>query len=458
MDYKGPFLTLDFVVRLIFGTADGWLALAVLGLALIALWLLLLFGRTLRLRAKLLSIPGFFLAVYLMVMSVPSTIFFADKVTAFRWPYLLSVQLFPLFFLAGMFVALLIIRSLRPRPVAIANVTRPPTPVSRSGPRHLRLLKWMFLASILATAAIGLIYVLTMEQVPLFVFISGKHKEIEGGARFIAYEAPSHLIFFHALGVRIFVPIAVMSSFLLFKLGHRKWFNWFVVAFIIGLFFSLLTLERQGPIALFAFLALGNLLIDGIRRFWKPFIVCVGAAGFFGIVVTSGQFGDASQSAFDQSAASVGIQLVRFFVMRVIIDPAYMAYAVMELYADRALLFGSNIKLLKPLFESLGSHYEGLTAIGIVPDFWINFGGLGIGLGGLSLGFCLQFFESALLQQNSVVSVIFKIILMVCAIWLLYSNIFPIMVTCVYALLGCCLLLIRSLHTSTKVQSAINSS
>jgi hypothetical protein len=394
-------------------------------------------------------------------MSMPSIIFLAINESTLRWTYFAVVQVFPVFVALGVAGAAALtgfprtdLVNFESRGISKVEYARPGLVSSRILRKYLdtvkrkggNILVWAYLASLVSMIGIGAAYLIVADRVPVFMLFRGQHLT-EGGARFVAYDAPPLLIFLHALGVRVSVPIGIICSYLLAKSNSNKRVWWrlvFLSNLLLSLAFSLITLERQAPLAVFAFLACTSLFVDGFKRFFLIGCICGIGSGVFGFVVTWGQYGDAA--GFEMT----GLNLLRFITMRVVVDPAYMAYAVMNMYDQHDLLFGANIKVLTPLLELLGYKYEGLTAIGIVPDLWINFGWVGVTVGAGVLGFVLQVYEVKLLQGGGGFYVVSRVTLTIGAIWLLYSNILPVMITSMYLVFGVILLYLKKRRFSVS--------
>ena len=109
--------------------------------------------------------------------------------------------------------------------------------------------------------------------------------------------------------------------------------------------------------------------------------------------------------------------------MRVIIDPAFLVYRLVELYplGSEWQLF-SNIRVL----EFLGVDYIHMSAIGIIADAWVCFRFIGI----IVYPFCLSLFLTWINSKfihRSMLKACGLILCFIYSILLIYSNMFSLM-------------------------------
>ena len=416
MEYKGPVITLWLLIELFLGNFRGNLALmiVVLNSALI------LFLRALLLKGSLpfrnITIPSFFLLMYFSLMLLPSVIWFTYYQTQASLDYFMAVQLVPIFFILGIWGANFFFSS----PSIIIDHFYQINIFSAN--RINKTFYSLFLIAGCFEIMIATAYIMSSDVVPLFQILL--KDEIHGNEiRFAIYNSGAVIIFLYAFAVRILIPLTVLYPLYMKYSNGRLWGVTFWVSLLVGLFISLLSLERQSSLSLICLLLLSVYFLQGQRirflQFWGLF-ACI---ALLGGLVSLAQYGNTLD------AMALVERGVSYVLMRVLLDPSYMTYLIFETYADSDLLWGTTIRFL----SLLGVHYEHVSAIGFLADLWINFGWGGIILGPVVLGFFLQYVQlSFFIIRNVPVMILYGIIILGTC-WLIYSNMLPTMVSVVYA-------------------------
>jgi hypothetical protein len=416
MEYKGPVITLWFLIDLLFGNFRGNFALsiAVLNSALI------LFLREWLLKGSLpfrnITVPSFFLWMYFGLMLLPSTIWFACYQTQASLDFFTVVQLVPILFILGIWGANFYFNS-------------PPTIITRffeSDIFHAERINKIFFPLFLIAGGIEILiaaaYVLSADVVPLFQILV-KDGVRGDSIRLAVYNSEAVLIFLYAFAVRILVPFTVLYPLYMMNRYGRRWAVTFWVSLLVGLFISLLTLERQSSLSLLCLLILSMFFLQGQRLRVRQFVGFLAGIAVLGGLVSLAQYGQTL------GAMAVVERAVSYALMRLLLDPSYMTYLIFEDYADSDLLWGATIRFL----SLAGVHYEHVTAIGFLADLWINYGWGGVILGPVALGFFLQYVQLRFFTVRSVPAMILYAVIILGAGWLIYSNMLPTMVVAVYA-------------------------
>src|SRR5438128_2134955 len=125
--------------------------------------------------------------------------------------------------------------------------------------------------------------------------------------------------------------------------------------------------------------------------------------------------------------------MITFLVSRVFLDPSYMTFLAFFQYNDTTtFLHGKSIRLLAPLL----GEYQPFSSVGFVGDLWANFGWLGVIIGGVFIGFLLQFVQVKFLKQKSLATTMIYVMLVLNSLWIMYGSILSTMVVSAFVLSG----------------------
>jgi len=418
MPYRGPELTLKYLWELLTsGTSDGLLGVGGLIFAILSFLFLkrCLLGKSLKLSR--LTLPSFFITAYILIVSLPSVIWFLTSTNAARYTYFVAVQSVPVLFLIGVRVANVLFRY----PSRIITGFLSP---SLSKDRHDSYIFPFYIFMIASSVVIITVYITMADLVPLLRSLAA-YGETEGDlVRRSITRMPEVIQYAYALAVRFCLPFAVLYSYFMAHLYKREWKYTFWIIVCWTLFASLLTFERQHPLALFILLALA-IYFKNNQAISKIHLVLFALAIFVGGIVSRTQY------QHEINLAEIPKYATHFLVMRVWVDPSYMGSYYFEKYNDATtFLHGRSIRLL----SFFGGEFEHITPPGFVADLWINFGWLGVIMGTISIGFLLQFIQLRFFRKKSILTLMVYILFLLNIVWLIYGSVLSTMVVSVYLL------------------------
>ena len=419
MTYKGPELLFEYVWWAFFGSTEGQLMLGVvaLNLTLIALYRHLFMGNSFHFFR--LTIPSFFLTTYCAILLLPAIIFYQYSSDPEKYIWFAAIQIVPILFLLGVTVANGVDENggeIAKRFLTKGSLKSDLDPICTK-------IYYVFLFII---AGIVFWYIKTAAYVPLIGAITHYGQASADQVRFSIYELPAPLVLAYATAARLLMPFCLMFAFLMAKNYGGSWWIRFGFTFVFALFVSLLSLERQHALALFVLLGLTAYFSQRRRISPMLWVGAIALSGLAGGLVSRAQYNTPIKFA---ETVSYGLF---FLFSRVWIDPAYMTYKVIETFSvEKGLLLGRCIKLLSPI-GACPEHGVGLTAIGFVADFWINFGWLGVILGPFLYGLSLQLVQLYLFRERTIPSLMFFLLFLLNSVWTIYGNMFSTMVILVF--------------------------
>lgn len=395
-----------------------------------------LLGHSLKLSR--LTLPSFFIVAYIILMPLPSIIWFYHSVHRIRYTYFLAVQSVLISFPLGVGLANIFFR--HPARV-ITDFLSPSLSKTRHDSYLLPFYTFMLFSSILIIAALAL----TMDYVPLFGALTGYGKISGKLVRHSIYRVPDSIHYAHALAMRMLLPFCLLYSYFMAYLYKRGWKCTFWITVLFGSFSSLLTFERVYPLSLFVLLALAvyfknSQQISNIHRpsMSEIFIVSKSRIRFavlilaiFVLAIFAGAIISRTQYNLPLDLRSLWNALIAFPIRRIWLNPSYMAYIHFEEFNNApTFLYGRSIRLLS-LF---GVKFHHTVSPSFVADLWINFGWFGVIIGTIIIGFILQFIQLWLFRRKSIPTLIIYIMLLLNAVWLIYGHVLSTMVVSVYLL------------------------
>jgi oligosaccharide repeat unit polymerase len=396
---------------------DLLFGLAIMLLVLVSMYAIkrVLLGEAVSFRR--ITLPSFFLLLYIVFLSVPSVLWFALSLDDTRTSTFLIVQAAPLAILLGVAVATTAFEN--PVRTIVTFVRSPIRPSSIDGP--LTGVFWICLG--LALLCVGT-YLRVAQTVPLFVSLS-RYGQLGGDTvRFAIYDSPEWVQFLYALAVRFLFPFAVLCAYFQWSTRRGRWGILLIISGLIAGICAALTLERSNGLGLFATVLLALYVRNG--RITRPQVA------LFALALVGGGLTHRAQYQLDISLSSIPEYMLTFLGSRVLLDPSYMTFVAFQQYNEvNGFLFGRSIRLLSLI--GFGN-YESFSAVGFVGDLWANYGLLGVLVGSFIIGVVLQLCQLVLFRQKNVLTSIVFVLLLLNSVWIMYGSVLSLMVVVVYAL------------------------
>lgn len=377
-----------------------------------------------------LTVPSFFIVLYIILMSFPSMLVFSEMHHPIRYTYFMAVQSVLITFPIGVGLANLMVHN--PSKV-IRNYLYSKLEKTQADFKFLSLFKALLIFSFPILA----IYFLYSEHAQLLVVIKAYPTNIEAVAlRFAENELPKGIHFLFELLRRFILPICVLYAYFMSRVYKSKWKHIFWILFSVTLVVSSLTLDRAPVVALLITMIVAYLLARNLSIF-KAFniklmiilIIAVTMGGFISVF----QY----QTAFKLETAIANSWYVLSY--RIIQDPSFMAsLAFMAFNNQSSFLHGKHVRLfsLLPGFvyaESLSDDIHPMSAapVSFVGDLWRNWSWPGVIVGTICIGFAYQLIQLKLFRRKSVISLTIQTILLIGSVWIIYGNALGIMSTSV---------------------------
>lgn len=421
--------------------SDNLFIVYVLSLAILGFFLLkkCFLGSSLMLTR--LTLPSFFIAAYIILMSLPSTKWFYSSNHPIRYTYFLAVQSVLISFPLGVLLANVLFID----PSGPSIIVKDFLYSSLSKTRHDSYMFPFWILMLISSILIVTIYILTSDYVALIGGLTAYGEMTGAFVRSSIYREPDTVQYAHALTIRLFLPFCVLYSYFkayIYK-GGSKYLFW--ITFLLAMFASLLTFERVYPFSLFILIALAiyfknNQLTYTIRfpALSKIHLVSkstirlvIFTLAIFALAMLVGGIVSWTQYSLSFNLTSAWNISIKFFINRVLLDPSYMAYIYFEEFNHPStFLYGKSIRLLS-LF---GVEFHHIVSPGFVADLWVNFGWFGVLMGSAVIGFILQFIQLRLFRKKSILTLSFYIILLLNGAWIIYGHVLATMVVSVYLL------------------------
>src|ERR1022692_3600725 len=417
MSYSGPVITIENFLAVLSSAPDSGIAvlLALLNVAIIALYLRR-FGFRHKGRYNF-TLVSMLLGIYGVVMVVPSPIFFADSQSSNRYAYLISVQACPVLMIVGASAASALMGQ-RARARLDHFFRGPILGITTENSTVMRIMYGSFLAVSIVTF---IAMVLTMPYVPLIGAMThyGAADRLE--VRLSVYTMSEGLQWLYALNLRLLLPFCVLYTYIMKRAEHSTRLA-FYLTHTWTIVYSLLTFERQMPLAIFGLLFVASAVIRGRAKMLQK-----------GLLVVGGMIAGGFVSLLQYNKALVDVtEAVRVFLIgRVWINPAWYASVMFARFGEGSFLFGKTIRLVSLFSES----YRGdVKSFSFVADMWVNFGWIGVICGPIIYGFTLQWIQLRYFRTRTASNLIIYMIFALNSMWLVYTSMLPTMAISVFSL------------------------
>lgn len=419
---------------------DLLFVVAVLAFALIALLLIneVLLGRALR--VKRLTIPSFFILMYIGLMSLPSIVwFYASPNDPIRYTYFATMQSVLVVFPVGvMFANAMFGRLSNPPQVArFFTVPLQKTPDDRYALRY-----WVLM--ILASMAVTVVYLMTSSYVPLIgAFTSYGEADASVVRRAIVAEGVT-IHYGHALTARLLLPFCLLYAYFMAHLYGGWWRLLFWPALAVAAFVSSLTFDRMFPFSVLLFLVLAvyfkhdDVTVraaasgDRTRRGLSTARLALYVVALLLVGMLVGGIVSLTQFNKPMDLEIIRVTATDFLFNRVVLDPSYMAYLYyVEINEPSKFLHGKALHVL--VSRALGVEFYPLISPSFVASLWANFGWSGVLFGSALIGFVLQLVQVVVFDKKTIPALTCYIIMLLNGAWIIYGHLMATMVFSVYA-------------------------
>lgn len=419
-------------------TADDMLFIvAVLASALIALAIInrALLGNALRLAQ--LTIPSFFVGIYVVLMSFPAILwFYAETGDPVRYTYFIATQSVLVTFPIGMFFARTMANELSRRSAQSFS-----QPLQQSEDDRYAVRYWVLMLA--ASLLVATVYLVTSPYVPLIGAITSYGDLAATDVRRAIVADGTAVHYGHALTARLLLPFCLLYSYFMAYLygGRWRWLFWPTLA--VAAFVSALTFDRMFPFSVVLYLVLAVYFKHGDqaarakvegrnlpRSMARLRLVGYVAALLFVAMLVGGIV---SLTQFNQP---LGREIITetsssFFINRVLLDPSFMAYIYFdEFNRPETFLYGTGFHVL--VSQLFGIDFRPTISPSFVAELWMNFGWYGVLLGSVLVGFALQLIQVIIFDRKTVTSLTLFIILALNGAWIIYGHLLATMVISVY--------------------------
>jgi hypothetical protein len=234
--------------------------------------------------------------------------------------------------------------------------------------------------------------------------------------RFVFYETPYYIQLIYAFTGRVVIPLGIII------IGLSKKNNKLSIIFLLSVFVLLHSGERQNILIMSFCMLLLFVLAPKISILYKFTFSALILMILFFVFSMQGNIEKGSEDYF---------LIFQILFNRIIVDPFYMFSYIFETY-DENLMYGGTNKI----FGFLGTDTTGWTAIGILPDAWINYGFIGIFTAPLLYSILLSraVYFSSIVKMNRGMFFICNLLFFISFISLYYSNLFSLIPMFVYVL------------------------
>jgi hypothetical protein len=418
MSYSGPVITIENFLSILSSSQDSGIAmlLVLLNMVIIALYLWR-FGFRYKGRYNF-TLVSMLVGIYGVVMVLPSPIFFADSQSSNRYAYLISVQACPVLIIVGASVASAAMGWRR----AGAHFEHFFCgPIRGTTMENLTVIRMMYRSFLAVSIVTFLAMVLTMPYVPLIGAMThyGAADRLE--VRLSVYTMSEGLQWLYALNLRLLLPFCVLYTYIMKRAEHSTRLA-FYLTLTWTMVYSLLTFERQMPLAIFGLLFVASAVIRGRAKMLQK-----------GLLVVGGMIAGGFVSLLQYNKALVDVtEAVRVFLIgRVWINPAWYASVMFARFGEGSFLFGKTIRLVSLFSES----YRGdVKSFSFVADMWVNFGWIGVICGPIIYGFTLQWIQLRYFRTRTASNLIIYMIFALNSMWLVYTSMLPTMAITVFGL------------------------
>jgi len=424
-------------------TDDMLFVVSVSGLAIFGFFLFkkVFLGNSLKLTR--LTLPSFFIIAYIILMSLPSIIWFYSLPHPIRHTYFLAVQSVLISFPLGVLLAnvLFLYPSIPSRIVSVFLCS------SLLKTRHDSYIFPSWILMVFSSILIVTIYILTSDYVPLIGALTA-YGEMPGEiVRSSIYWEGDFMHYAHALMARFFLPFCLLYSYFMAYIYKGGWKYLFWITLLLAMFTFSLTFDRVYPFEVFILLALAiyfknknNQLISRIR-FPSTSIVhvvptskmrlAIFILAILALGMAVGGIVSRTQYNLPLNLTVIWNTSINFFIDRVLLDPSYMACIYFEEFNNPStFLYGKSIHIL--VSSLFGVEFHPTISPSFVAELWLNFGWFGVVMGTTIIGFILQFIQLRLFREKSIATLSIYILLLLNGAWIIYGHVLATMVVSVY--------------------------
>ena len=379
-----------------------------------------------------MTVPSFFLLLYLILMSIPSMIIFPTMPPPVKYTYFLALQSVLITFPIGVMLANIHVQNPSKNIRRYLHSTLEKT-------EQDRLFLPFFKLFIISSFPIMVLYFLYSKHVQLIEVAKVYPTLIEKEAlRFTANELPKIIHFLFEILRRFILPFCMLYAFFMALVYKSKWRITFWMLFFSTLVVSMMTLDRAPPAALFFMIIIAYLLGRNksvLGAFNIKLIVMFAIASILGGAISIFQY--QSDRYWD-----VFVNNVWYFTSyRLLQDPSYMASLAFENFNEgTGFLYGKAIRLFSVLLnfeyvESLDFAIPLAAApVSFIGDLWRNWGWPGVIIGPICLGYLYQLIQLKLFTTKNVTSLTIYVIILTQSVWILYGNLLGIMSVTVFSI------------------------
>ena len=421
-------------------TEDALFVLSVLTIALTGLVLIntALLGNTLG--VKRLTIPSFFVVIYIVLMALPSTVwFYATPQDPIRYTYFLAMQSVLVTFPLGMVFANVLCGDLS----APGRISKRffSEPLQKSPDDRHALRYWVLM--IFGTVTVATVYLMTSSYVPLIGAITSYGVADASTVRRAVVAEGVAIHYGHALTARLFLPFCLLYAFFMAYLYGGRWRLLFWPTLGVAAFVSALTFDRMFPFSVVLFLVLavyfkyddlGVRVAAAGRSTHRrlPKLRMLGyVAALLSISMLVGGIVSLTQFNKPMDLEIIKVESIAFFINRVGLDPSYMAYIYfMEFNDPSKFVYGKSIHVLVSM--ALGVEFYPTISPSFVAELWVNFGWFGVLFGAALVGFVLQLIQVRVFSRKTVPALSLYIIMLLNGAWIIYGHLLATMVISVY--------------------------
>ncbi|MBF0610272.1 MAG: hypothetical protein HQL55_03985 [Magnetococcales bacterium] len=231
--------------------------------------------------------------------------------------------------------------------------------------------------------------------------------------RFSFYDADDHIKALFVVFLRVVIPVCIVMTHSKGKTASRH-----LLVFFAALL-AMQSVERQNLIVLLFVLIMSGLYFKAIKEYILDVVITLAALVF--VFVMQGNISVSDDSNIAGAAAGV-------LFTRVMVDPFYMSSYIYETY-DGPLLYGASNRI----FVLFDSYEVGWSAIGILPDLYINFGLMGYMFGAIYFALLLGYASQQLnLIRGRIINIFCYLLYLIALVGLYFSNTFSLVPAALY--------------------------
>lgn len=427
-------------------TGDVLFIVSVLGIAFFTFFLFkkIFLGNSLKLTH--LTLPSFFIIIYILLMSLPSILWFYSSTTKpSRYTYFLAMQSVLISFPLGVLLA----NALFLDPSIPSRIVKDFSYSSLVKTRHDSYIFPFWILMLFSSIIIVIIYILFASYVPLIGAIVAYGEMPSELVRSSMYDQGDALHYAHALMSRFFLPFCIMYSYFMAYIYKGRWKYLFLITILLAMFTFFLTFDRVYPLEAFILLILAtyfknkNNQLISTSRFPSTFKIhlvstskirlAIYILAILALAMVAGGVVSRTQYNLPLNLTVIWNTSIGFLIDRVFLDASYMSYIYFETVNNPNLfLHGKSLHVL--ISSLFGVEFYPTISPSFVAELWINFGWFGVLVGTTIIGFILQFIQLWLFRKKSIPTLSFYILLLLNGTWIIYGHILATMVISVYLL------------------------